>query len=65
MKKQICIISMVFAVAGALGLIVGCNQKAADQATSGQPHPRIQENVDLLPASPSPRRTRPRSRPSP
>ncbi len=52
MKKQICIISMVFAVAGTLGLIVGCNQKAADQATSGQPHPRIQENVDLAPGKP-------------
>ena len=52
MKKQICSVSMVLATAGILGVVVGCNQKAADQATSGQPNSRIQENVDVSPGKP-------------
>ena len=54
MRKQIYSVSMALVMAGTLGFIVGCNQKAADKdpakpANQGQPTSRIVENVDLTP----------------
>ena len=55
MRKQICIVSMVLAMAGTLGLVIGCNhdnakgKEAKDSAQKEQSKPRIVENVDLAP----------------
>ena len=55
MRKQICIVGMFLALAGALGLVIGCNhdnakvKEARDSAQKEQSNPRIVENVDLAP----------------
>ena len=52
MRKHIGSVSMVLAMAGTLGLVIGCNHentKAKDSAHKEQPQPRIVENVDLAP----------------
>ena len=57
MTRQICSVSMVLAMAGILGFVVGCNQKTADKdsaksAQQEQPKPRIVENVDVVSGKP-------------
>ena len=52
MKKRICSISIALAMAGILGAVIGCDQKAAEKdsaksAQQKQPAPQILENVDL------------------
>ena len=55
MRKQIGIVSMFLAMAGALGLVIGCNhdnakaKEAKDSAQKEQSKPRIVENVDMAP----------------
>ena len=55
MIKQMCIVGMVLAMAGTLGLVIGCNhdnakaKEAKDSAQKEQSKPRIVENVDLAP----------------
>ena len=55
MRRQICMVGMVLAMAGTLGLVIGCNhdnakaKEAKDSTQKEQSKPRIVENVDLAP----------------